>query len=67
MSIFHLLQSTFVFSFGIYVLISGIKKEKKPFFWLSGYGRIIKNPTFNIILGIILILIGIIAFIFWMG
>ena len=41
--------------YGIYILISGLKGEKKSFFigWLS----MIKNPVINIIYGVIIIII----------
>ncbi len=65
MRIIDFLGCVITLSAGIYIFISGIKKEKKAFFWLSGYGPIIKNPIFNIIYGIILIVAGMIGFLFW--
>jgi len=52
--------------FGIVCLISGIKRKRKSFIWISGLGSFIKNPTLNIIYGIILIIIFILALI-WYG
>jgi hypothetical protein len=42
-------------------LLSGLKKERKSFIWLNGFGSYIKNPTFNIIYGIFLIIIFLLA------
>jgi hypothetical protein len=63
--ILKLLVSVWIIVGGIIALSAGIKKERKAFFWLSGYGRIIKNPTFNIIYGVALILIGITFFLLY--
>ena len=41
--------------YGIYILISGLKGEKKSFF--IGWLNMIKNPVINIIYGVIIIII----------
>ena len=38
-------------------VLSGLKKGKKSYLWLSGFGRFIKSPTLNIIYGLILIVV----------
>ena len=52
--------------FGIACLISGIRREKKSFFWLYGLGHLIKSPTLNIIYGVLLIIIFMVAIV-WYG
>jgi len=51
--------------FGIVCLLSGLRKERKSFIWLSGFGSYIKNPTFNIIYGIFLIIIFLLAIVLY--
>jgi hypothetical protein len=41
--------------FGIAAVVSGFKKENKSYLYLSGVGRYIKNPTLNILWGIVVI------------
>ena len=43
--------------YGLYILRSGIRKERKSFFWIGGLEPGIRNPKFNIIYGIFLLLI----------
>ena len=44
-------------TFGIFVLRSGLRKERKSFFWIGGIDSTISNPLFNIFYGILLILL----------
>lgn len=42
--------------FGIMCFVSGIRKERKSFTVIFGMDNLVKNPLFNIIYGIFLIL-----------
>ncbi len=65
MILVKLIAFTLMLLGGILSFSSGLRKERKAFFWLNGYGRIIKNPMFNILYGIILILIGVIGLLYY--
>jgi hypothetical protein len=50
--------------FGLVCLVSGIRKQRKSFIWLYGFGDLIKNPTFNIFYGIFVTAIFLLALLF---
>ena len=49
-------------TYGIICIVGGLKKNRKSYSWLEGFGGFIKDPVFSIVYGAFLVLVFALAF-----